>query len=72
MKNIIKTPRILKIKSINDFTISCIFNNGETRDIDLKKLFVKWKIKKNDPEVSLLNINEFRKVNLRNNTLSCS
>lgn len=70
MKTIVKIPRILKIKSINDFTISCIFNNGEIRDIDFKKLFRHWNIKKTDPENHLLNLNEFRKVRLRNNTLS--
>jgi DNA-binding XRE family transcriptional regulator len=70
MKTIIKTPRILKIKSIQGFTISCVFNNGETRDIDCRKLFSKWKVSKMDPEFNLLNEKEFKKVRLRNNTLS--
>jgi DNA-binding XRE family transcriptional regulator len=70
MKTIIKTPRILRIKSIHGFTISCIFNNGEARDIDFKKLFKQWRISKNEPEFNLLKPNEFKKVRLRNNTLS--
>lgn len=70
MKKTIKIPRILKIKSIEGFKLSCIFNNGETRIIDFKKLFGKWKITKKDPEFLLLNESEFRKVTLRNQTLS--
>ena len=65
-----KIPRILKIKTIKGFSIYCIFNNGETRVIDFKKLFSKWKIAKNDPEYLLLKESEFKKVNLRNQTLS--
>ncbi len=70
MKTTIKIPRILKIKSVRNFTISCVFNNGETRDIDFNRLFNKWKLKNSDPEFALLNPVEFRKVGLRNNTLS--
>lgn len=70
MKNIIKTPRILKIKSINGFIISCVFNNGETRDIDFRKIFRKWKLSKTDPEYLLLDPKEFKKAALNNNTLS--
>jgi DNA-binding XRE family transcriptional regulator len=70
MKKAIKIPRILKIKSIKGFDLFCIFNNGETRVIHFKDLFDKWKIKKEDPEYILLDENEFRKVGLRNQTLS--
>lgn len=70
MKKTIKIPRILKIKSIRGFNIYCIFNNGETRVIDFNQLFKKWKISKNDPEYLLLNEKEFKKVSLRNQTLS--
>lgn len=70
MKKTIKIPRILKIKSVNCFNIYCIFNNGETRVIDFKELFKKWKITKNDPEYLLLTESEFKKVSLRNQTLS--
>ena len=51
-------PRILKIKSIEGFTLSCIFNNGETRVIDFRKLFRIWKVTKKDPEYLLLKENE--------------
>lgn len=70
MKKTIKIPRILKIKSVSGFDLFCIFNNGETRVIHFKELFDKWKIKKEDPEYILLDEAEFRKVGLRNQTLS--
>ncbi len=70
MKKTIKIPRILQIKSIKGFELYCIFNNGETRVIDFKKLFEKWKVTKKDPEFQLLDEEEFKKVTLRNQTLS--
>lgn len=70
MKNINKLPRILKIVSIEGYLIACVFNSGETRTINFGELFKKWKIKKSDPENILLNRNEFKKVSLRNQTLS--
>lgn len=70
MKNSIKLPRILKIKSINGFIISCVFNNGETRTINFQELFKKWKLKKSDKEYLLTTPSEFKKVTLRNQTLS--
>ena len=70
MKKTIKIPRILKIKSVKGFNLYCIFNNGETRVIDFKALFNKWKVTKKDPEYLLLDENEFKKVALRNQTLS--
>ncbi|MEO7766428.1 MAG: helix-turn-helix transcriptional regulator, partial [Ferruginibacter sp.] len=50
--------------------IYCIFNNGETRVIDFKELFNKWKITESDPEYLLLDEKDFKKVTLRNQTLS--
>ncbi len=70
MKRTNKLPRILKIESIKGFTITCIFNNAETRVINLEQLFKKWKLKPTDPEYILLNQKEFKKVSLRNQTLS--
>jgi hypothetical protein len=32
MKQVVKVPRILQLKSVEDFRVTCIFNNGETRD----------------------------------------
>jgi DNA-binding XRE family transcriptional regulator len=63
-------PRILKIVSIEGFSIECMFNNGEIRIINFINLFEKWKINKDDPESLLINVEEFLKVELRNNTLS--
>ena len=70
MKKTIKIPRILKIISVKDFKVYCIFNNGETRVIDFKELFKKWRINKNDPEYALLDEGEFKKLGLRNQTIS--
>ncbi|HLO80217.1 MAG TPA: helix-turn-helix transcriptional regulator [Chitinophagaceae bacterium] len=72
MKKMNKLPRILKIQTIKGFEIFCIFNNGETRVIDFARVFREWKIGKKDPEFRLLDELEFRKVKLRNNTLSWS
>jgi DNA-binding XRE family transcriptional regulator len=70
MKKMIKLPRILKIQSVKGLEICCIFNNGETRVIDFAGLFKAWRVGKNDPEYTLLDEKEFRKVKLRNQTLS--
>lgn len=70
MKKVIKMPRILKIKSVEGFKITCVFNNGETRLVDFEELFPKWRVSKTDPEHKLLDKNEFKKVGLRNQTLS--
>lgn len=70
MRKTPKLPRILKIKSREGFKISCIFNNGETRMIDFQRLFRKWKVAKSDPEYLLKQLQEFKKVGLRNQTLS--
>jgi DNA-binding XRE family transcriptional regulator len=70
MKKMIKLPRILKIKSIKGLEIYCVFNNGETRIIDFARLFREWRVGKKDPEYTLLDAKEFRKVKLRNQTLS--
>jgi len=70
MKKTIKIPRILKITSVKGLTVTCIFNNGETRILDFKELFKKWKITKKDPEYKLLDQQEFGKVTLRNQTLA--
>lgn len=70
MKMINKIPRIIRIDSINGFNVALTFNNGEKRTIDFKKLFKKWRVAKGDPEYGLLKVTEFKKVKLRNNTLS--
>lgn len=70
MKKMIKIPRILKIQSLKGFEVFCIFNNGETRVIEFARLFKEWGVSKNDPEYILLDEREFKKVRLRNQTLS--
>lgn len=63
-------PRILKIDKIDGFKIVCMFNNGQRRLLDFKKIFEDWAISENDVENKLLNRKEFSRVELRNNTLS--
>jgi DNA-binding XRE family transcriptional regulator len=49
-----------------------MFNNGESRMLDFKKIFADWEITKTDFEFPLLNQKEIKKVTLRNFTLSWS
>lgn len=63
-------PRILKIQKIDGFKVICLFNNGESRMIDFSKLFEEWKITRDDVEYPLLQESEFKKLQLRNYTLS--
>lgn len=70
MRQKIKIPRIIKIEKIVGHKIFCMFNNGEIRMIDFNKIFEKWNINENNIEFPLLNLREFKKVKLRNFTLS--
>lgn len=70
MRKNLKTPRILKIESIDGFKVVCMFNNGESRMVDFKLLFNNWNISKNDVEYPLLQKQEFVKLKLRNQTFS--
>jgi DNA-binding XRE family transcriptional regulator len=65
-------PRILKINWIKDLAISVVFNNGESRIIDFRKLFGDIGIDMNSPAFILYNQTEFEKVELVGNTLSWS
>jgi DNA-binding XRE family transcriptional regulator len=69
MKKINKLPRILKIQSVDEFKISCIFNNGEPRVIDFQQLLKKWNPQKGEPEYKLLKKAFFQQVTLCNQTL---
>jgi DNA-binding XRE family transcriptional regulator len=63
--------RIIKIHEIKNYRISCLFNNGESRIIDFKELFKKWKVTSKDVEFPIANsIKEFKKVKLVDGTLS--
>lgn len=70
MRQKIKIPRIIKIEKVQDVQVQCMFNNGESRMLDFKKIFDDWKISNTDIEFPLLDPNEFKKVTLRNATLS--
>ncbi|WP_372948116.1 helix-turn-helix domain-containing protein [Mariniphaga sp.] len=72
MRQKLKIPRIIKIEKIDGFVIQCMFNNGESRLLDFKKIFNKWNVSSDDLEYKLLDLKEFKKVNLRNFTLSWS
>ena len=72
MRQRLKLPRIIKIEKIDGFKIQCMFNNGESRLLDFKKIFNEWNVSENDIEYKLLDLKEFKKVGLRNFTLSWS
>lgn len=70
MKRNIKIPRILKINWIKDLSISVVFNNGESRIVDFRKLLGDIGIDKDSPVSILYNEDEFTKAELLNNTVS--
>jgi DNA-binding XRE family transcriptional regulator len=70
MRRNIKIPRILKINWIKNLSISVVFNNGESRIIDFKKVFKKLEIGDESPVKILRDPDEFAKVELVNHTLS--
>ena len=70
MRQKIKIPRIVKIEKISGHKIQCMFNNGESRLLDFAKIFKQWNVTENDFEYPLLEEKEFKKVRLRNYTLS--
>ena len=70
MRQNIKIPRILKINWIKELSISVVFNNGESRIIDFRKVLKKIGVNENSPAHILFDSNEFAKVELEGNTLS--
>lgn len=70
MRQSIKIPRILKINWIRDLSISVVFNNGESRIIDFRKVLKSINVDKQSPAYILFDSNEFAKVELIDNTLS--
>lgn len=72
MRKNIKIPRILKINWLKDLSISVVFNNGESRVIDFRKMFKKMGINEKSPSYILFDSDEFAKVQLKDNTLSWS
>ena len=71
MKGLRSIPKILKINSINGHFISCLFNNGESRIINIKDLLVdKLKISKQHPAFKLFEDRKlFKKAKLLGNTI---
>ncbi len=70
MRQSIKIPRILKINWISELSISVVFNNGESRIIDFRKVLKRINVEKNSPAFILFDSNEFAKAELIDNTLS--
>lgn len=70
MRRKIKIPRILKINWIDELSISVVFNNGESRIIDFRKVLKKIDLDESSPVLILYKTEEFAKVELKNNTLS--
>ena len=70
MRKHIKIPRILKINWIKGLSISVVYNNGESRIIDFRKVLLKIGADENSPASILFNEEEFKKVEVENNTLS--
>ncbi len=70
MRQSIKMPRILKINWIRELSISVVFNNGESRIIDFRKVLKMINVEKNSPAFILFDSKEFAKVELIDNTLS--
>jgi len=70
MRTKIKIPRVLKINWVKELSVSVVFNNGESRIIDFRKLFIDIGMKEGSPAWVLYDFNEFKKVKLVNHTLS--
>jgi DNA-binding XRE family transcriptional regulator len=63
-------PRILKINWINELSISVVFNNGESRIIDFRKVLKRINVEKESPAYILFDSKAFAQVELIDNTLS--
>ena len=70
MRMKIKLPRVLKINWVKELSVSVVFNNGESRIVDFRKLLTDIGINEGSPARILFEPNEFEKVKLVNNTLS--
>ena len=72
MRQSIIMPRIININWINELSISVVFNNGESRIIDFRKVLKKNDVDDESPAHILFDSKEFAKVELLGNTLSWS
>ncbi|MDX2245776.1 MAG: DUF2442 domain-containing protein [Bacteroidia bacterium] len=71
MKGLRSIPKILKINDRDGYKVSCLFNNGESRIIDLKVFF---ESRKNFPEKHpayklLKDLQEFSQLEILGNTI---
>lgn len=69
MRKNLKIPRILKINWVKDASISVVFNNGESRIIDIYGLLKNLNLI-NSPAKILMNPEELSEVELVDHTLS--
>lgn len=60
----------MKINWVKELSACVVFNNGESRIIDFRKLLTDMVVKEDSPAWILYNPIEFEKVKLLNNTLS--
>jgi DNA-binding XRE family transcriptional regulator len=61
--------RIIKIHEIEDYTINCLFSNGESRIIDFEHVFEQWKVGEKDIEYPLMqSVTQFQKVKIIDGT----
>ena len=70
MRRAIKIPRILKINWIRDLSVSVVYNNGESRIIDFRKVLRSIGVDESSPANILFDPQEFAKATIENNTLS--
>jgi DNA-binding XRE family transcriptional regulator len=70
MRKKVKIPRIIKINWVKELSISVVFNNGESRLIDFKKVLKKVGVNDDSPAHILYHPSNLAKVVLEENTLS--
>jgi DNA-binding XRE family transcriptional regulator len=70
MRQVKKIPRILRVNEVNGLKASVVFSNGERRTINFEDVFDAFKIDRRSPAYKLRKPSEFKKLRLRNNTLS--
>ena len=63
MRRKIRIPKVLKINWIKELSISVVFNNGESRIIDFRKLFGEMGVDENSPAFILYDRMNLRKLN---------
>ncbi|MEM1122359.1 MAG: helix-turn-helix domain-containing protein [Bacteroidota bacterium] len=63
--------RIIKIHKLEGYKVFALFNNGESRAIDFKKVFADWQVKKGDFEFPLVeSIELFQQITIVDGTFT--